>query len=229
MVHISGSSSPFQELNGRAAPQDGEHWRVNFCRDTDSVAGRASWAYAAGNFSSPECFGEIVFSRSDRGVRLGLSGDWPQGKLDAEVSLTGLLFDPLVTVRGMLVGSDAKPLLETENRLADYRGMSIKPPTLVTGLYHATIRASTAGGLMYYQRLPFRVFKPYDISVEGYPYEGKLRVTANVTGLNATSRGLVARSRLVAGNQVHGVCDTGSFQRGLGAAAIDISSLPQGK
>lgn len=220
---------PFHELDGRAAPRDGERWRVNFCRDADSLSRYSSWAYAAGDFQRMERFGEIIFSRSDRGIRLGPLGDWPLGKVDAQVALTDVLFDPLVTVRGRVVGPDAKTLLETENRLADYRAVTVRPSTLVTGLYNLTVRASTQAGDMYYQRLPFRVVKPYDIAVEGYPYEGKLWVTANVAGLTAPPKNLIARSRLLQGDHVYGACETADFQRGLGAAAIDITQLPPGK
>ena len=220
---------PFKELDGRAAPRDGERWRVNFCRDADSLSRYSSWAYAAGDFHRMERFGEIVFSRSDRGIRLGPLSDWTLGKVDTQVALTGLLFDPLVTVRGKVVGPDAKAILETENRLADYRAVTVRPPTLVTGLYNLTVRASTQAGDMYYQRLPFRVVKPYDIAVEGYPYEGKLWVTANVAGLTAVPKGLVARSRLLQSDKVYGTCEAVNFRRGLGAAAIDITQLPPGK
>lgn len=181
---------PFQELDGRSAPRDGERWRVNFCRDADSLSRYSAWAFPAGDLHRTERFGEIVFSRTDRGIRLGPLGDWAVGKLNAQVSLTGTLFSPLVTVRGRVVGADAKTVLETENRLADYRAVTIKPPTLVTGLYNLSVRATTAHGDMYYHRLPLRVIKPYDISVEGYPYEGKLWVTANVAGLAAAPKDL---------------------------------------
>ena len=177
----------------------------NFCRDADSLSRYSSWAFAAGDFHRMENFGEIVFSRSDRGIRLGPLGDWALGKLNAQVELTGLRFDPLVTVRGKVVGPDAKPILETASRLADYRAVTIKPPTLVSGLYNLTVRASTARGDMYYQRLPLRVVKPYDIAAEGYPYEGKLWVTANVAGLSGTPKGLVARSRLLRAGETSAV------------------------
>ena len=91
------------------------------------------------------------------------------------------------------------------------------------------MRASTAAGDVFYQRLPFRVNKPFDISAEGYPYEGKLWVTANVAGLGEKSKGVVARSRLLQGENVVGSCETSTFTRGLGAAAIDITKLPPGK
>ena len=80
---------PFKELDGRAAPKDGERWRVNFCRDADSLSRYSSWAFAAGNFHLMENFGEIIFSRSDRGIRLGPLGDWATGKINAQVELTG--------------------------------------------------------------------------------------------------------------------------------------------
>ncbi len=220
---------PFKELDGRAAPKDGERWRVNFCRDADSLSRYSSWAFAAGNFHLMENFGEIIFSRSDRGIRLGPLGDWATGKINAQVELTGLLFDPLVTVRGKVVGTDAKPILETQNRLADYRAVSIKPPTLVSGLYNLTVRAATAQGDMYYQRLPLRVIKPYDIAVEGYPYEGKIWVTANVAGLSDAPKGLVARSRLLQGDKVYGACETAAFRHGVGTASINMEQLPAGR
>ncbi len=220
---------PFKELDGRPAPKDGERWRVNFCRDADSLSRYSSWAFAAGDFHRMENFGELIFSRSDRGIRLGPLGDWATGKLNAQLELTGLRFDPLVTVRGRLLGPDAKPILETTNRLADYRAVSIKPPTLVSGLYNLTVRATTAQGDMYYHRLPLRVIKPYDIAVEGYPYEGNLWVTANVVGLSGTPHGLVARSRLLRDGKVYGSCAAADFPNGLGKASMSMEQLPPGK
>ena len=155
----------------------------------------------------------------------GPVGRLGHGQAQPQVELTGLLFSPLVTVRGKVVGASAKPILETENRLADYREVSIKPPTLVSGLYNLTVRATTAQGDMYYQRFPLRVIKPYDIAVEGYPYEGKLWVTANVAGLGGMPAGLVARSRLLQGEKVFGRCETARFQNGLGKASMSLEAL----
>jgi hypothetical protein len=220
---------PFRELDGRPAPKDGERWRVNLCRDADSMSRYSSWAFAAGDFHRMENFGELVFSRSDRGIRLGPLGDWARGTVNAQVELTGLQFAPLVTVRGKVVGASGKPILETENRLADYRALTIKPPSLVSGLYNLTVRAATAQGDMYYQRLPLRVVKPYDITVDGYPYDGHLWVTANVGALREMPKGLVARSRLLRGGKVYGSCETAEFQHGIGKASISMEHLPIGK
>ena len=219
---------PFKELDGRAAPKEGEHWRVNFCRDTGTLSGGSAWSHAAGSFQQVDHFGEIVFSESDRAIRLGTLGDWHGGKLSAELSLTGLLFDPLVTVKAKLAGEDAKAIVETENRLADYRTVAIKPPTLVTGFYNLNMHAGTANGDMYSQRLPLRVEKAYDISVEGYPREGKLWVTANVAGLSGAPKGLVARSRVMQGDKEFGQCETAEFTRGIGTASVDLALLPPG-
>ena len=79
------------------------------------------------------------------------------------------------------------------------------------------IRATTAAGPMVFQRLPFRVKKAYDVSVEGYPYEGKLWITANVSGLAKAPQGLVARSRLMQGDRVVAECSTDRFAAGWGA------------
>ncbi|OHB80388.1 MAG: hypothetical protein A2V98_04235 [Planctomycetes bacterium RBG_16_64_12] len=220
---------PFSELDGGAAPKDGDRWRANFCRDADTAGRLSSWAHTAGNFHTWAAFGEILFRNSDRGIRLGPLGDWAQGRIETRVTMTGLAFDPLVTVRGKLVGSDAKTIVETENRLADYKALTVKAPPLVTGLYGLTIQAATAEGDLYYQRLPFRVNKPYDVMAEGYPYEGKLWVTSNIAGLVDAPQGLVARSRLIEGKEVIATCETGQFVQGRGAAAIDINDLPPGK
>ncbi len=220
---------PFSELDGRGAPHAGERWRVNVCRDGETMNRYSSWAYAAGNFHTLENLGEIVFSTSDRAIRLGPLGDLAAGKVSARVALTGLLFDPLVVVTGKLVGSDAKTIVEQENRLADYRAVTVAAPPLVTGLYQLTVRAATQHDVMYSQRLPFRVMKAYDIAAEGYPYEGKLWVTANVAGLPGPPPGLVARSQLMQGERAVAGCSVDKFVRGCGAAAIDIADLAPGK
>lgn len=220
---------PFAQLGGRAAPKDGERWRVNFCRDGETMNRYSSWAYAAGNFHAVDNYGELIFSASDRAIRVGPLGDLAMGKVETQVALTGFLFDPLVIVKGSLMGSDAKIIAEQENRLADYKAVTIKAPPLVTGGYHLTIKAATAQGPMYYQRLPFRVMKAYDVAVEGYPYEGKLWITANVNGLPSRPEGLVARSRLMQGDQVVAECRADRFAAGLGAASIPIDKLAPGK
>ena len=220
---------PFAQLGGRAAPREGERWRVNFCRDSESVSNYSSWAYAAGNFHTVENYGELIFSTSDRAIRVGPLGDLAMGKVEAGVALTGFLFDPLVIVKGTLLGPNGKVLAEQENRLADYRAVTLKAPPLVTGGYNLIIRATTAAGPMVFQRLPFRVKKAYDVSVEGYPYEGKLWITANVSGLANAPQGLVARSRLMQGDRVVAECSTDRFAAGLGAASLPTADLAPGK
>lgn len=220
---------PFSELDGRPTPKNGERWRANFCRDSDTVSRYSTWSFVAGNYHRMENFGEIVFFDSDRSIRLASLGDWATGKVAAQVAMTGLSYDPLVTVKGKVTGADAKPIIETSNRLADYTSVTVKPPTLVTGAYTMTVRASTDQGDLYYQRIPFRVIKPYDVSAEGYPYEGKLWVTANVAGLTDAPKGIVAKSQLMQGDRVLGTCETAEFKRGIGEAAIDITQLSPGK
>jgi len=220
---------PFKELDGRPTPKNGERWRANFCRDSDTVSRYSTWSFVAGNYHRAENFGEIVFEDSDRSIRLASLGDWAIGKVAAQVAMTGLSYSPLVTVKGKITGADAKPIIETNNRLADYTSVTIKPPTLVTGAYTLTVRATTDQGDLFYQRTPFRVIKPYDVSAEGYPYEGKLWVTTNVAGLTDAPKGIVAKSQLMQGDKAFGSCDTAEFKRGVGEAAIDVTQLPPGK
>ena len=180
---------PFGELDGRPAPRDGERWRANFCRDADGGSRLSSWSYAAGNFHTTANYGELVFSTGDRAMRLANVAGWDQGQLETTLSLSSFDFQPLVIVTTKLLGPDAKPLTETENRLADYQAVTVKSPRLVTGLYNLLLQARTEAGVMFSQRLPFRVAKPYDITVEGYPYAGELLVISNVGGLGARPRG----------------------------------------
>lgn len=221
---------PFKELGGRTTPKDGERWRVNFCRDGETMNRYSSWAYAAGNFHAVDNYGELVFSNSDRAIQVGPLGDLALGKVEAQLNLTGFLFDPLVIVTGKVVGGDAKTVgSPQENRLADYRAVTIKAPPLVTGKYDLTIKAATAQGTMYYQRLPFRVIKAYDVAAEGYPYEGKLWITANVNGIPSPPKGMVAHSRLMLGDKQVAECSADGFTAGVGAASIPIDNLPPGK
>lgn len=220
---------PFQDLDGRGAPKAGDHWRANFCRDADGGSRLSSWAYAAGNFHAIANYGELVFTDDDRAMRLGDLGDPSTGQVDTSFALGSNNFQPLVIVNTKLLGGDAKDLMPTENRLADYRAVQVRSPRLVTGLYNLILQARTGDHLLYYQRLPFRVAKAYDITVEAYPYAGKLWVTANVGGLGQLPAGLVARSRLMQGDKVVSECQTSEFKRGLGEASIDITALPPGK
>jgi hypothetical protein len=220
---------PFKELDGHAAPRAGEHWRANFCRDADSGSRLSSWAFAGGNFHSTANYGELVFTDTPRGLRLADLGDYATGQLATVLSLSVPDFQPLTTVNTRLLGADAKSLVETQNRLADYTAVTVKSPRLVTGYYNLVLRAATEQGLMYYQRLPFRVMKAYDITVESYPYAGQLWVTANVAGIPNPPPGLSAVSRLVQGDQTILSCTTKEFARGLGAASMDLADLAPGK
>jgi hypothetical protein len=220
---------PFKELDGIAPPEGGETWRVNFCRDADGGARLSSWAFMNGNFHRKANFGAMIFSGGDRSFRAGDLGDYALGKVAGSLAMTGFSIDPLVTVKTKITGTDGKAILETENRLADYRSVNISPPTLVTGTYTLSLRASTDKGELFYQRTPFRVIKPYDISVAAYPYEGKLWITANVAGLGENAGKVIARSQLLQGDKVLGTTETSQFVRGLGDAFIDISNLPPGK
>jgi hypothetical protein len=220
---------PFKELDGMTPPKDGERWRVNFCRDADGGARLSSWSFMNGNFHRKANFGAMIFSGSDRSFRATDLGDYALGKVEGRIAMTGFSIDPLVTIQTKITGTDGKAVHETENRLADYRSVNIAPPTLVTGTYTLAVRASTEKGDVFYQRLPFRVIKPYDISVAAYPYEGKLWVTSNVAGLGADNKKTIARSQLLQGDKVLGTTETSTFVRGIGNAAIDISQLPPGK
>jgi hypothetical protein len=220
---------PFKELDGMTPPKDGDQWRANFCRDADGGARLSSWSFMNGNFHRKANFGAMIFSGTDRSFRSSDLGDYSLGKMQGSIAMTGFSIDPLVTVKTKITGQDGKAVQETENRLADYRSVNIAPPTLVTGTYTLAVRASTEKGDLFYQRTPFRVIKPYDISVAAYPYEGKLWITANVAGLGAGVGKVVARSQLVQGDKVLGTAETSEFVRGIGNAAIDISKLPPGK
>ncbi len=220
---------PFKELDGIAPPKDGEQWRVNFCRDADGGARLSSWAFMNGNFHRKSNFGEMTFSNGDRSFRATDLGDYALGKIQGRIDMTGFSVDPLVTIQTKITGEDGKAVHETENRLADYRSVNIAPPTLVTGTYTLALRASTEKGDLFYQRTPFRVIKPYDISVAAYPYEGKLWITANVAGLGEDAGKVIARSHLLQGEKVLGTTETSQFVRGIGDSFIDISNLPPGK
>ncbi len=219
---------PFAELDGRSPPEDGERWRVNFCRDADAASRLSSWAFMDADFHRFSHFGEIVFSTRERTIRLDALQGWREGRMNARLSMTATSFLPLHTVRSRLVDAAARTIAESENRLADYRTVSIDSPRLVTGLYTLTLRASSPTGDLYVQRLPFRVSKPYDISVANYPYEGKLWVTANIGGLG--SRCTRVRVRLVDKTGAPaGRCEVRDFTRGLGRAAMATDTLPHGE
>ena len=209
---------PFKELEGRAAPKDGERWRANFCRDADSLSRYSSWAFAAGNFHRIENFGEIVFSRSDRGIRLGPLGDWAMGKLNAQVELTGLLFSTAGDRprKSRRPGCQADPRnREPPGRLS--RGFRSSRPRSSAGSTTSPSAPPRPRATCIISDLPLRVIKPYDIAVEGYPYEGKLWVTANVAGLGGDAqRACRARRACCKARRSMARCETADFQHGLG-------------
>jgi len=224
---IAEARIPFAELDGRSAPAEGERWRADFFRSgPDGV--RSSWALTGGDLRFPECFGEIVFSTSDRAIRIQSLGDWTEGKLSPTVAMTGLAFEPAVTVAMQLVGADARVVAEAENRLTDYTSTTFSVPPLVTGLYTLVARAATEDKELFYRRLPFRVDKPFDVAAEAYPYEGKLWITSNIGGMESVPAGLTVRCKIVGQNGEVGTCQIDSFDRKVGRGAIDIASLPAG-
>ena len=220
---------PFGDLDGMSPPADGAKWRVNFCRDADAASRLSSWAYTGGNFHRPANFGEMIFRDDDRALRLTDLQGFAEGALRARLDLAGLAFDPPVTVRARLEDQHAAAVVETSKDLIDSKNFLLEAPPLVSGDYDLVLAASTDQGDLYFQRLPFVVNKPYDISVAGYPYEGKLWVTANIGGLESPPEGLVARATLTGDAGEAGSCEITEFNaRGIGQGAMDITQLAPG-
>jgi len=220
---------PFSELDGHASPTPGETWRVNFCRDADAASRLSSWAYTSGNFHRPSNFGALVFRADDRAMRLSELSGTEQGQVRVRLDLVGAAFDPPVRVISRLVDAGAKVVSETAKELVDSKSFLLLPPPLVSGSYALTLEAKSREGTLLYQRLPFQVMKPYDISVAGYPYEGKLWITANVAGLEAAPEGVIARASLTDGAKELGSCEVRDFDRGIGRGAMDITDLSPGQ
>ncbi len=220
---------PFEDLGGLGTPQPGDTWRVNFTRDADAASRLSSWAYTGGNFHRTSNFGAMVFRDDDRAMRLTDLTGAAAGDLRAELELAGRAFDPPVTVTAQLMDENAQTVAETTKELIDNKFFLFEPPPLVSGSYALTLTAATAESTMYYHRIPFEVMKAYDISVAGYPYEGKLWVIANVGGLDDPPEGLVARATLLRGEEEFGACEIGQFTRGVGHGAIDVTELEPGE
>lgn len=220
---------PWSELEGRAAPEPGTSWRVNFCRDADAAGRLSSWAYTAGNFHRPATFGELIFRADDRAMRLSELSGLRDGRVHVRLDLTGRAFDPPVTVTASLMDATAAAIAEVAKELVDAKSFAFDPPPITSGDYVLTLSAASSEGQMCYQRLPFTVDKPFDIAVAGYPYEGRLWVTANVGGMGALPEGARVRAALTAGEREFGACAIAAFDRGRGEGAIDITQLPAGQ
>ncbi|MCD6359370.1 MAG: hypothetical protein J7M38_00815, partial [Armatimonadetes bacterium] len=225
---VAEMAIPWADLGG--APAGGDRWRVNFCRDADAASRLSSWSYTGGNFHTTSNFGEMLFRGDDRAMRLTELTGWTEGRLRVRLDLAGLAFDPPVTVTARLVDQTATAVLETKKDLIDSKNFLVEAPPLVSGSYVLTLTAGTDAQGFYYQRLPFEVMKVYDISVAGYPYEGKLWVTANAGGIENPPRGMIARATLTGESGEAGACEITEFNdRGIGRGAIDITQLPPGK
>ncbi len=220
---------PFEDLGKIAPPQAGDSWRVNFTRDADAASRLSSWAWTGGNFHRTANFGEMLFRDDDRAIRLNRLSGASEGDLAAELELAGRAFDPPVTVRAELLDENAKTVAETTKELIDNKFFLFEPPPLVSGDYALTLSAGTAERTMHYHRIPFEVMKAYDISVAGYPYEGKLWVTANIGGLDDPPENIVARAQVLRGDQEVGSCEIARFERGVGEGAVDITDLQPGE
>ncbi|MEA3401956.1 MAG: DUF6067 family protein [Armatimonadota bacterium] len=225
---VAEARIPFASLDGRPAPENGTVWRGNFCRDADAASRLSSWAFTAGNFHRISTFGELLFRDDDRAMRLGELSGAREGRLRARLDLTGRAFDPPVTVSARLIDAGAQTVAEAEKELVDVKSFLFEPPSLVSGDYVLTLSARSREATLHYQRLPFQVMKPYDITVAGYPYEGELWVTANVGGLES-QEGLTVRATLTAGAEELGSCEITSCERDLGRGAIDMTELEPGE
>jgi len=81
----------FAEL-GRAAPKDGELWRVNFCRDWDEAKREhqqrwTSWAPSGGGFHKLERYGFVYFGEGVPTVQVMSLGDLMGGEVRVEGSV----------------------------------------------------------------------------------------------------------------------------------------------
>ncbi len=222
---------PFADLEGRATPQDGEVWRVNICRDAEAAnfSRLSSWAYVDGNFHRIANFGEFIFRRDERAVGLSQLSGFATGDLTGRVDLLGVSFAPIVSITQRLLDGDAKPVIDETVKLMDFKSVMLDPPPLTTGAYELTLSASSEDGHeLYYQRLPFKTEKAFDVIAEIYPYEGKLWVTFDVSGLQGNAEGITAKAGLQKDGKVFGTCQAVEFNRGRGRASIDIMQLPVG-
>jgi len=226
---VMEAAIPWSELEGRSAPDPGERWRVNFCRDADAASRLSSWSYTSGNFHRTSNFGEMVFRDDDRAMRLTELSGAAEGRLRARLDLAGRAFDPPVTVSARLIDAGAEAVAESTKELIDAKTFLFEPPPMVSGDYVLTVAARTDESTMLYQRLPFEVMKPYDIAVAGYPYEGKLWVSANIGGLPDAPAGVTARAVLLRGDEEAGSCEIAEFERGIGRGAIDITQIDPGQ
>lgn len=220
---------PWSELEGRAAPEPATSWRVNFCRDADAASRLSSWAYTAGNFHRPSNFGEIIFRADDRAMRLTELSGLREGRPHLRLDLAGRAFDPPVTVTVTLVDGTATTVAEVSKELVDAKSLVFDAPPITSGDYVLTLSAASSEGQLCYQRIPFTVDKPFDIAVAGYPYEGKLWVTANVGGMGTLPEGARVRAALVADQREFGTCEIADLEGGRGEGAIDITELPAGQ
>jgi hypothetical protein len=224
---IAEMSIPWADLGG--VPESGSRWRVNFCRDADAASRLSSWSYTGGNFHTTSNFGEMLFRGDDRAMRLTELSGWTEGRLRARLDLAGRAFDPPVTATARVVDQTATTVLETSKDLSDSKNFLVEAPPLTSGAYVLTLTAGTDDAQFYYQRLPFTVQKIYDISVAGYPYEGKLWVRANTGGIENPPAGMIARAALTGAAGEAGSCEIADFNdRGVGNGAMDITGLAPG-
>ncbi len=222
---------PFAELEGRAAPRDGEVWRANICRDAEAanLNRLSSWSYMDGNFHRVANFGEFIFRREERAVSLSQLGGFATGDLAGRVDLLGVNFAPIVSISHRLLDGNAKPVIDETVKLMDFKSVMLDPPPLTAGAYELTLSAASENGReLYYQRLPFRVEKAFDVRAEVYPYEGKLWVKFDVSGLPEEAEGVTAKASLERDGKVFGTCQVAEFDRGRGQASVDIGQLPVG-
>ncbi|HIE51418.1 MAG TPA: hypothetical protein EYP85_06630 [Armatimonadetes bacterium] len=88
-------SVSFSDL-GVSTPQEGEVWRLNFCRDFSVEPGRSrnpedwtTWSFVQGNFATPQMFGYARFSRKAPGLQILQLGDLKNGNLSIRGKVSG--------------------------------------------------------------------------------------------------------------------------------------------
>ena len=185
-------SIAFAEL-GRSAPQPGEVWTVNFCRELPKMSEIASWSMIHRYYSQPDRFATAVFAATDTVGVTDISGH-ERGR----VVMHGHTTTP---VRAQLVLADG--LGELQRATTDLGSgafvLEIAAPERVTaGEYLLTYDFRQADGtVLQAGSFPFTTLSPFSVALRKYPSYDYVEAIVDVRGMSSVPGGAAARALLL--------------------------------
>jgi len=236
-------SIAFAEI-GATAPQPGDVWRMNFCRDyrARERSGRdwTSWSPTSGRFSTPERFGHVRFGGDGAAVRVTDLGDPMNGHIGvAGGASTGAAAE--VELQVVVQSGAASVVAETREFALGPKAEEsflVQSMLKVAGAARMTLqvfgRDKASGETLCHARIPFTARPSFRMHVVPLHTKGFVDVELDATRMQGdVPEGVQASVSLSAADKVADIRTvkvTGMKPDALrGAARVDTSSLAPGR